>query len=76
LGQWFNFPPAGLLLNATSAIRGDQRQLFSQPKTNPKPANQGKPAAPAAAAAPVKTETMSTFGHGTASAKARRWKAK
>ncbi len=37
---------------------------FSQPKTNPKPANEGKPAAPAAAVAPVKTDTMSTFGHG------------
>jgi cytoskeletal protein CcmA (bactofilin family) len=36
---------------------------FSQPKTNPKPANEAKPAAPVAAA-PAKSDMMSIFGHG------------
>ena len=37
---------------------------FSQPKTSPKPANEARPAAPAAAAVAVKSDMMSTFGHG------------
>jgi cytoskeletal protein CcmA (bactofilin family) len=36
---------------------------FSQPRTNPKPANEAK-SAPARAAAPVKNDVVSTFGHG------------
>ena len=37
---------------------------FSQPKMNPKPANEAKPAAPPRAAAPVKNDIVSTFGQG------------
>ena len=39
---------------------------FSQPKTSPKPANEARPLAPAAATAATaaKSDMMSTFGHG------------
>jgi cytoskeletal protein CcmA (bactofilin family) len=37
---------------------------FSQPKNNPKPANEAKPMATTPAAAPVRSDMMSTFGHG------------